>query len=122
MWFLPWALGCRPPDETDAPVEAARPVTCDTDVVPTAPCLVAADGSGTYTTIQDAVDAASEGDLITVCPGYYDPVVVDDVGVTLQGYGADSTCIIGTTEDAAITIDGSIVPTIPPRFAAEISG
>jgi hypothetical protein len=109
FWVVILGFGCPPPDETgagnDTATVAPRPVTCETEVVPTEPCLVAADGSGTYTTIQAAVDVAHEGDVITVCPGYYDSVVIENVGVTLQGYGADNTCIIGDT-GSGITIAG----------------
>ena len=46
-----------------------------------------------YTTIQDAIDAASSGDTVTVCPGTYDEqVVIDSMDLTLQGSG-DSTII-----------------------------
>jgi hypothetical protein len=103
--------------DTDGPFV----VSCDTSVEETGPCTVDADGDGTYLTIQEAVDAASEGDVITVCPGVYDSIVVDRVGVALIGYGPDSTCIIGTTEPA-ITIDGTSVAASPPRFDVDLSG
>ena len=85
--------------DTDTDTDTGEPyvVTCDTGVVEDAPCTVDADGDGDWLTIQEAVDAASEGDVITVCPGVYDGVRIERVGVTLAGYGASSTCIIGTT-------------------------
>jgi hypothetical protein len=93
--------------DTDIDTDTGEPyvVSCDTGVVEDAPCTVDADGDGEWLTIQEAVDAASEGDVITVCPGVYDSVVIDTVGVTLQGYGAASTCIIGTIA-TGIAIDG----------------
>jgi hypothetical protein len=94
--------------DTDAETDTDEPfvVSCDTAVEETGPCTVDADGDGTYLTIQEAIDAASEGDVITVCPGVYDSVLIDRVGVTLTGYGARSTCIIGTSAPG-ITLQGS---------------
>lgn len=48
---------------------------------------------GTYTTIQAAIDAASNGDLITVAPGNYDELVIMHKAVRLQGWGAYGTVI-----------------------------
>lgn len=54
----------------------------------TAPTIVAAGGS-----IQNAIDAASPGDLIFVSPGSYDELVVISKPVRLQGFGEGSTFI-----------------------------
>ncbi len=44
------------------------------------------DGSETYLTIQDAIDNATDGDVIQVHNGtYYDPFEVDTEGITIEG-------------------------------------
>lgn len=51
--------------------------------------VVAADGSGTYTTIQAAVDIAEDGDEIHVMPGtYVEAVVIDGLDIDLKGIGS----------------------------------
>ena len=49
--------------------------------------VVAADGSGSFTTIGEAVAAAAEGDTILVKPGQYREALVIDKDITLQGDG-----------------------------------
>nr|MEE4268363.1 right-handed parallel beta-helix repeat-containing protein [Candidatus Krumholzibacteria bacterium] len=63
------------------------------------------DGSGDYTVIQDAVDAASDGDVIMIGPGRFDDITTDpqhgdfrvllygDKSLTLKGSGIDQTII-----------------------------
>jgi hypothetical protein len=63
------------------------------------------DGSGDYTVIQDAVDAASDGDVIEIGPGRYDDYTTDpqwgdfrvwldgDKSLTLRGAGNEQTII-----------------------------
>lgn len=53
----------------------------------TAPIVVAADGSGDYTSIQEAVNHANAGDRIEVQSGTYDGAVVNK-SVTIDGEGA----------------------------------
>lgn len=56
--------------------------------------VVAQDGSGDYTTIQEAVDASGSGDVIQIMPGvYYESVRIDGKAITLEGVQRDS-CII----------------------------
>src|SRR5437870_3220583 len=52
---------------------------------------------GTYTTIADALAAASNGDKITVGPGTYTSPLTLDISkdVTLYGAGAKRTTIMG---------------------------
>ena len=49
---------------------------------------VGGSGAGNYTTIQDAIDAASDGDTIYVYPGTYKENVVADKGVNIIGVNA----------------------------------
>ncbi len=50
---------------------------------------------GDYATIQEAIDAAVDGDVVVVAPGTYAPTatLAMKVGVAVQGAGADSTII-----------------------------
>ncbi len=50
---------------------------------------VASDGTGDFTTIQQAIDFAEAGDLILIAPGSYDELLVMWKPVKLQGWGAD---------------------------------
>ncbi len=62
-------------------------------------------GTGTYTTIQAAVDAAAAGDVIQICAGTYNESVdLPDVGrdITLEGVGM---VVISPTTGAAIFAD-----------------
>jgi parallel beta-helix repeat protein len=61
----------------------------------TAPTVVRAGQS-----IQAAVNAAAEGNLITVEPGVYEETVIVDRRVRLQGYGAGGTLINAVTQPA----------------------
>jgi len=58
------------------------------------------DGSGTHTTIQAAIQAASAGDIVDIEAGTFDENVDLWKGVTLQGAGISSTIIIGATRSA----------------------
>jgi len=49
---------------------------------------VGGSGAGNYTTIQDAIDAASDGDIIYVYPGTYKENVVANKGVNIIGMNA----------------------------------
>jgi len=55
-------------------------------------------GSGqTYSTIQEAVDASSPGDIIIVHEGVYrEQVVIDVEGITIQAFEGDSVTVSGT--------------------------
>lgn len=54
---------------------------------------VTSTGTLTATPIQDAIDAASAGDLIIVAPGDYYEMVIMHTPVRLQGWGAAATTI-----------------------------
>ena len=67
--------------------------------------VVAADGSGDFTTIGEAVAAAAEGDTVLVKPGQYAEALVIDKGITIQGDGPREEVIVsfptgmGTNEE-----------------------
>lgn len=55
---------------------------------------VAADGSGDFTTISEAVAAASDGDTVIVGPGTYDESVVIAKDIALTGDGAPEDVVL----------------------------
>jgi len=60
---------------------------------------VAADGSGDFTTISDAVAAAANGDTILVAPGRYTEAIVIDGDLTLRGDGPREDIVLMAPED-----------------------
>jgi hypothetical protein len=66
-----------------------------------------------FATIQQAVDAAHEGDTITIGPGTFAGGISIDVSVTLKGAGAASTIISGGTPVLTIGVaDAATEPTV----------
>jgi len=67
------------------------------------------DGVGYFSTIQEAINAASPGDTINVTAGTYDEQVVINKSLTLEGAGAESTTIVapGSPESFKFTESGS---------------
>jgi len=60
---------------------------------------VSADGSASYSTIQDAIDAASNGDTISLAAGEYnDPFDFSGKSLTIVGSGVEGTLIDGRGE------------------------
>jgi large repetitive protein len=59
-----------------------------------APKLVnQAGGTGVFKTIQAAINAAADGDLISIAPGAYNESLIVDKRIRLQGWGAGSTYV-----------------------------
>ena len=67
---------------------------------------VCGDGSAPFRRIQDAIDAASDGDVISVCAGNYsEELTVADVAVSLRGSeGADATVVSAPGTGPALSI------------------
>jgi PKD repeat protein len=59
------------------------------------PTVIPVGASQTYTTVQSALDAASDGDLIVVEPGTYYETLIFNKNVKLQGYGPGATVLDG---------------------------
>lgn len=93
--------------DTDTDTDSDTDTDTDTDVAPD--YTVCADGVAPYDDLQDAIDAANDGDVIYVCAGTYDRVEIDQLEVTLVGDGADSTVIDGGRRTALYVTDSSIV-------------
>jgi parallel beta-helix repeat protein len=80
------------------------------DTTPTQPSagavsthVVAADGSGGFSTIAEAVAAAAEGDTVLVRPGTYVEAIVIDKDITLAGDGDREDIVIRAPEDGPTT-------------------
>src|SRR5207247_1901746 len=72
---------------------------------------------GCYQTIQSAVDAAHDGDKITIRPGMYAGGITIDKSVSLEGAGASSTMISGGGPVITIGVAGA-----PSEPAVGITG
>jgi parallel beta-helix repeat protein len=75
-----------------------------TGVAQVAPIVVALDGSGQFTSISAALDAAPAGAVIRVGPGTFDERLVVAKAVTIEGAGADKTTIVGPGDAAHPTL------------------
>lgn len=67
-------------------------------------------GTGNYSSIQAAVNAASNGDTVYVYDGtYYENIMIDDKSINLVGEDRNSTIIDGMRKDDAISISANNV-------------
>jgi polygalacturonase len=63
---------------------------------------VSADGSGDFTRVQDAIDAASSGAAILLAPGVYrEKVVIRTAGLTMRGTGAQASNTVIVLDQSA---------------------
>ena len=67
--------------------------------------VVAADGTGDFATIQDAVDAAADGDTISITPGRYEGTVTIDRDITLRGDGPRDQIVVVAPSGEATAAD-----------------
>jgi parallel beta-helix repeat protein len=64
---------------------------------------------GSYATIQQAINAATDGDSINVSPGTYNENVLVNKAISLVGAGADTTIIDGQNIDITVRVSASNV-------------
>src|SRR5262245_48524378 len=76
-------------------------------------------GSGCFHAIQPAVDAAHDGDTITIAPGTYAGGITINVSVNVVGSGARRTVIDG---GSPVVLIGAPFPWSPKRPTVSISG
>lgn len=94
-------------------------------VVPGAPAgathVVAADGTGDFSTIGEAVATASDGDTVLVKPGEYVEALVIDKDITIQGDGPREDIVLSFPEGGPTVIldPGSYVVAFPLYLQAE---
>lgn len=63
--------------------------------------IVDSNGTGHYTTIQDAVNAANDGDIVYIHSGWYEESVVYTKQIALIGQDKESTVLFNTTGEYA---------------------
>jgi hypothetical protein len=62
-------------------------------------------GSGTYASIQEAITAASDGDVVHICGGTFDENLSITKDVELEGVGASLTIIDGNDAGPVVAVD-----------------
>ncbi len=67
------------------------------------------DGGAMYTTIQEAIDNATNGDTISVWAGTYNENIIVNKSLTLIGYGKTNTTIVGGASDVTLRIESNFV-------------
>ncbi len=86
---------------------------CDGEVDEGSLAVVCSDGTASYTSIQDAIDDASEGDLITICSGTYEEALeISGIELSLEGLGGAAGVLIDGGSSTALTIDSTAVVSI----------
>jgi len=81
--------------------------------------VVDPDGSGTVTTITEAVAMAEDGDTILVRPGVYDESIVLDKDVTIRGDGDRADVIIELSAEMPRGDHDGFDPELPTAFLIE---
>lgn len=67
------------------------------------------DGNAEYTTIQDAIDASTDGDTICVWDGIYHEKIEIWKKLSVIGNGSENTFIDGGGEDYVVSIRGNYI-------------
>ncbi len=76
--------------------------------------------SSTYSTVQDAIDAAPTGDTVTVCAGTWLENLRLDTSLNLRGYGANMSWLDGAYQGRVLEITGN--PDVTLQGLALIQG
>lgn len=68
---------------------------------------VCGDGLAPYDDLQDAIDDASDGDVVTVCAGTWDAIVIDrsTPEVTVRGLDGREDTVLDGGDEAALTME-----------------
>ncbi len=77
-------------------------------------------GVGDYSSIQEAIDNASSGDVIYVAEGVYSENLIINKSITLRGSGFNSTSVLSASGDYAIEITSNDV--VVEGFRIDFSG
>ncbi len=85
----------------------------------TSVCVNPGGSGGCYASIQAAVNAVSEGGIVTVGPGTFKEDVIIQKALILQGSGAQSTIIDATGLNNSLVIKGVSAPTVISGFTVE---
>jgi parallel beta-helix repeat protein len=117
-------VACSPIDPTSAP--AATPASVNpastsesSPIAPTSAAVAPRRVPQDYPTIQTAIDAAQNGDVVLVAPGVYgESLVLSGKTITLASefyttgdpQAIDSTIIDGQADPAVVTVDASVGP------------
>ncbi|MFH1466914.1 MAG: MopE-related protein [Pseudomonadota bacterium] len=83
---------------------------CDGDIDEStgSSAVVCWDGTALYTTIQDAIDDATDGDVITICAGTYEEnLVIASLEVTLEGEGGPDDVVVDGGGATALTVSSA---------------
>ncbi len=106
-----FGVACTASRDASSPAAADAPSAWDLQPVPST-FSVCADASGDYTTIQDAIDDAPSGALITVCAGTYsESLVIDGKSVALASAdGVGAAVIDGGGTGRALRVENTPSP------------
>jgi hypothetical protein len=85
--------------------------TTDTDVT-TAPSWEVCASGAPFTEVQDAVDAAVDGDIIEICPGTYGAVRIEAKALELRGEDRATTILDGLSAAPALRVQGATVTVV----------
>lgn len=102
LGLLALAIGCPTGGDDDD----TTPDGDDDDSVETGCITVNGDTPG-YAHLQDAIDAAQDGDAISVCAGTFEGSATVDKTLSIVGEDAATTILVGDINEVAVAIDGA---------------
>ncbi|MGC6513812.1 MAG: hypothetical protein ACON4N_04910 [Myxococcota bacterium] len=101
-WGLVLTAGCT------APTSSSPSTPFDTAEAESSDCILL-NGEGGYGHIQEAADAAMDGDIIQICEGVVrGGITLRDKAVTLRGAGPDLTALDGVDDITLDVVGGSV--------------